>query len=133
MFFKQSSLVYKEKKLFKFVSFKFMFSSLIFYIYICVLHFLMFYVHFLSIKELALLVFGYSISNFQIKEFPLLVFSVFLFVFLYKGVTFISFILMNTVLKLILKTISNEYVFRKCKKKTSLMIILKRTILCKFF
>ena len=68
-----------------------MLSSLIFYIYIRVLHFLVFSVRFLSIKELSLLVFGCSIFGFLDKKLSLLVSECYLFVFSYKVVIFISF------------------------------------------
>ena len=55
-----------------------MFSSLIFYIYIRVLHFFfVFYVHFLSIKELTLLVFGCSMFGFLDKIVIFINFRVF--------------------------------------------------------
>ena len=45
-----------------------MFSSLIFYIYIRVLHFLVFYICFLSIKKLTILVLGCSMFGFLAKR-----------------------------------------------------------------
>ena len=54
-----------------------MFSSLIFYIYICVLHCLVFFVHFLSIKELTLLVFGCSMFGFLDKRVIFISFRIF--------------------------------------------------------
>ena len=54
-----------------------MLSSLIFYIYIRVLYFLVFSVRFLSIKELSLLVFGCSIFRFLDKKVIFISFRVF--------------------------------------------------------
>ena len=59
-----------------------MFSSLIFYIYIRVLHFLVFSVRFLSIKEITLLVFGCSMFGFLDKRVIFISFRVF-FVFFF--------------------------------------------------
>ena len=53
-----------------------MFSSLIFYIYIRVLHFLVSYVHFLSINELTLLVFRCSMFGMLDKRVIFISFKV---------------------------------------------------------